>query len=465
MADNGTMTNAPAHDALADFRAFRASMVARSRFSCTPIPFVASREWAFVDGQLRHRTGGFFALAGLEARARTAELDGQQQLAILQPETAINGFLLRRRAGCAELLFQGRIEPGNIEAMQLAPTVQSTEANYRRLHGGRATAFLEWFFADGTTIVYDEMQSEEATRYYGKYNRNVVVDVTRHGDLELPETFRWYGREALAGFVLASNVLNTDARSVLAGLDWALLADDGRPFARHAADSFGAGLRASYLATPAVDEQSDAEVLAWLARLRVRSSVRHRVVPLDALRNWVVEDAVIREREPERGFCARQYAVRAEGREVAAWDQPLIDSSGCGRLVLALQQRGGVLRLLIKASHEIGFLEGVQGSASVTIVPGERPRGDDPVEAALLAGCAAGDRAHVLHACRQSEEGGRFWQDENSYEIVELDPALAVPASPFYRWLTLGQVRRLIGVPGTFSMEFRGALALLLHYV
>ena len=93
---------------------------------------------------------------------------------------------------------------------------------------------------------------------------------------------------------------------------------------------------------------------------------------------------MIREREREHGFCARQFAIHAAGREVASWDQPLIDSDGVGRLVLALQERGGVLRVLVKASHEIGFLEGVQCAGSVTVPPGASPQADDPVEAALL---------------------------------------------------------------------------------
>ena len=451
---------------LADFRRWRAESVAKSGFAWRAIPFAASREWSFVDGILRHRTGGFFALAGLAVRSRTRELDGQQQLAILQPETAINGFLLRRRHGRSELLFQGRIEPGNIESMQLAPTVQSTEANYKRLHGGGATAFVEWFTGERSgKLVYDELQSEEATRYYGKYNRNVVVDVSEAGELELPPAFRWYDLDAIRVFATASNVLNTDARSVLAGLDWNLLAGASGPFAHHAAGSFGAQLRASLRAPASADDQSDADTLAWLQRLRVRASVRHSVLPLSALRNWVVEADVIRERVREHGFCARQFAIHAEGREVASWDQPLIDSDGVGRLVLALQERDGVTRLLVKASHEIGFLEGVQCAASLSVAPGASPRAGDRVETALLELLADPARSLRMTSCRQSEEGGRFHRDENEYEIVVLDPGAQLPESPFYRWLTLAQVRRLIPVPGTFSMEFRGVLALLLAHL
>ncbi len=468
MRGTPTETAARGATALTRYVAWRDGLVARSGFTCRPIPFRESREWSFPDGFLRHRSGGFFSVGGLATRARIPELDAQQQLILLQPETAINGFLWRRRGGHGELLFQGRIEPGNCEALQLAPTVQSTEANYKRLHRGGATAFLEWFTAKDAPVLYDALQSEEATRYYGKYNRNVVVDASAPGELgelDLPAQFRWYGIDDLRDLVLQSNVVNTDARSVLAGLDWRWLAADGAPFAGHPDGSLGARLRQSWTAGPATDDVDDAGVLAWLQRLRVRASVRHTVLPLDALEGWVVGDDTISERERRHGFCVRQFAVHAGGREVAAWDQPLIDSDGVGRIVLAFQERAGVLRVLVRASHEIGFLEGVQVSASLLARPGADASADDAFDADLRALLADQDRCRVLHRCRQSEEGGRFWRDENDYELVELDAAIDLPADPTRRWLTLAQIRRLIDVPGTFSMEFRGALALLLHWV
>lgn len=416
-----------------------------------------------MDGILRHRTRGFFAVGGLRVTSRRPELDGQEQLILLQPETAINGFLIRRGAAGTEVLFQGRLEPGNVEAMQLAPTVQSTEANYKRLHGGGATAFLDWFTTDRAPIVYDELQSEEATRYYGKYNRNVVVDVTGHDVGELPSTYRWFDLDAIREFATASNVLNTDARSVLSGIDWQHL--HPTPFGEHADGTFGGALRRSWLAAPDRDEATDADVLGWLTRLRVRSSPRQEVVPISELENWVLEPDVIREHETRLGFCARQYRVEAEGREIRAWDQPLIDSHGVGRLTLVLQHRAGVLRFLVKASHEIGFLEGVQCAASITIVPGEHPDATDRVESRLREIVRDPDQATLVAACRQSEEGGRFYQDENDYEIVALDPAVEIPNSPHYRWLTLAQIRRLMPIPGTFAMEFRGVLALLLRWL
>lgn len=446
-----------------DVREWQKNSVQLNDFKCIPIDFSESDQWRFEEGQLRHQTGGFFVLAGISAEARHPYLNGQQQLIILQRQIAINGFLLRKTDSGTKILFQGRVEPGNVNGMQLAPTVQSTEANYKRLHGGRKTHFVEWFLDSGRAkSLFDELQSEEATRYHGKYNRNVVLQVPSDAEFELPDSFRWYGLEALRHFTVTDNVFNTDARSVLSCLDWGLLTGPVGAFARHEPDSFGWELRRSYCAGPDEAEHSDLDVLQWLTQLRVHCGLRTQLVRLEELANWEVGSNVIRERKLEHGFCARQFKVVATGREVRSWDQPLIDSSGVGRLTLVCQMRNNMLKFLVRASREIGFLEGVQLSASITILPGERGRTEDWVEQTLVELIAQENRIEIMHKCRQSEEGGRFFQDMNDYEIVMLDASVKLPESNDYRWITLSQIRRMIKIPGIFSIEFRGVFVLLI---
>ena len=142
-------------------------------------PIYTTRGKWFHEGELwTDWTGGFFAVGGLAVESRSRLLDGRAQAILLQPEPAINGLLLRRRREGSELLFQGRVEPGNVGGMQVAPTVQSTPSNYHRVHGGAPTPYVEWFTAaHHGRVLRDELQSEEGTRYYGKYNRNVVVEL------------------------------------------------------------------------------------------------------------------------------------------------------------------------------------------------------------------------------------------------------------------------------------------------
>lgn len=450
-------------DPISDFRQWQQKVLSENEFDCKPISFGESRQWLFENGELRHQTGGWFSIAGVAAEARHPHLHGQSQVIILQRSVALNGFLLKDGHAGASLLFQGRVEPGNIGGMQLAPTVQSTESNYKRVHGGKPTPFLEHFLElNSPHSLLDELQSEEATRYLGKYNRNIVVQVP--DDMPAPDGFRWYDLAAIRRFAVESNVMNTDARSVLSSLNWDFLAGGEGAFTGHPEGSFGADLRASY--SPALKTTSSVmEIVGWLTRLRVRAGLLTRVIPLSRLDEWVIESDRIREIQPRLGFEVKQFQVAARGREVASWDQPLIDSGSVGRVTLVFQKKEQMLRMLVKASHEIGFLEGVQLSSSLCIPPGEFARGNDEIEMNLMEICSTGKGATILHRCRQSEEGGRFYRDENDYEIALLDPSWELPESETYRWITLAEARQLIAIPGVFSMEFRGVLAILLAYL
>ncbi len=65
-----------------------------------------------------------------------------------------------------------------------------------------------------------------------------------------------------------------------------------------------------------------------------------------------------------------------------------------------------------------------------------------------------------------SDEGGRFYGDRSSYEIWELDGALALPLDrDKYRWVTLGQLLRFARAGLTVTNEARSALSLLLPFV
>ena len=361
--------------------------------------------------------------------------------------------------------MQGRVEPGNVGVMQLAPTVQSTQANYRQFHGGRQTPLVEWFTRPRAgTRLCDVMQSEEGSRYYGKYNHNIVHEIPEGTELELPDTFRWFDVPALSQLASASNVVNTDLRSVLACVDWDLLSTGDGPFAGHSTHGFGAALRMSYHADDDRSCRTFAEIVQWLEMLRLRCALETRVIPLHALRNWSVDDDAVRERTVECGFVARQFAVVAEGREVSSWNQPLIDSRSRGRVILVSQQRGDVLQFLLKASHEIGFLEGVQISSSACVPPGQTDLGDDLIEDELTRRIDDLDGVTVHLECCQFEEGGRFFRDENLYQIVELAPHVTLPPSDDYCWATFRQIRRLIRTRGALAIELRAVLTLLLSY-
>ena len=55
--------------------------------------------------------------------------------------------------------MQAKIEPGNINKIQLSPTIQATKSNFTQKHGGRKPNYLEYFLnAVDHEIIVDQIQ-------------------------------------------------------------------------------------------------------------------------------------------------------------------------------------------------------------------------------------------------------------------------------------------------------------------
>jgi oxidase EvaA len=264
------------------FETWRLKQLADAGFGCRPIPFSLSREWTFVDGRWRHVSAGFFSVIGLRTEANDTRLDGLEQVILDQRTPAIIGLAVSVQPTGVWSLLQGRIEPSNEGGLQLAPTVQSTKANYTRVHGGRATSYLEPFLNAQIPALYDGMQSEEGSRYLSKYNRTVVKAVDMNPRDPLEKGFCFIDRDGLRSLIARDHCINTDARSVLACADWDLLARPRRAF--EDGTEAGAMLRRSFECR--WKQVSFREISETLAHWRTRANVHHQILPLDALACW-----------------------------------------------------------------------------------------------------------------------------------------------------------------------------------
>lgn len=427
------------------------------------IPWRDSREWVYRDGALRHHSGGFFSIIGVESTADGAVT--LRQPLINQPEIGILGFLLQRRAGVPYLLIQAKPEPGNIGLCQAAPSVQATWSNYQRLHHGKATPFLCYFTGDpAATVLADSLQSEQGTRFLGKYNRNMMVEVPE--DLELPceGPYHWAPAAEVCDLLVKDFQINTDARSVLATSDWTALAAARGPFARwHGRGGLGEDLLRSYLAGGSDQYKSDAAIVQRLASVRCAHPFSVRVVPLDDQRGWLngQEPRLI---GPAGSFDVRQMAVSCSEREVQSWDQPLVAQNSEGRAVVLARKIRGVLHFLFRCRPEIGFQEGFQYGPAIQDAGGT-PSPIPALDAEERQLEALSRRAVPALSNLQSDEGGRFYCSVARYSILLLEDAEPLPESETLSWMTLGQIARLVHRQGLFSNEARSLISMLLAYL
>ena len=187
-----------------------------TRMSVTEIAFSDLNGWEFdhATGNLNHESGRFFSINGVDVRVDSDITSSWQQPIIYQPEIGILGFLTRIDNGVRKFLVQAKMEPGNLNQIQISPTVQATHSNYSAVHRGKIPPYLEYFLnATEHTVLCDRLQSEQGARFFRKQNRNMIVEINH--ELEIFDDFFWLDYAELTKLFEIDNFLNMDSRSVL----------------------------------------------------------------------------------------------------------------------------------------------------------------------------------------------------------------------------------------------------------
>ncbi|MHC1791702.1 NDP-hexose 2,3-dehydratase family protein [Solidesulfovibrio sp.] len=428
------------------------------RFEVRRIPLAALCQWDYVADPLRlvHRSGRFFSIEGIAVETDFGSVPGWDQPIINQPEVGILGLLAREIDGVLHFLMQAKMEPGNVNILQLSPTVQATHSNYSRVHMGNAPRYLDYFTEPGRArVLLDQLQPEQGARFLRKRNRNMVVVV----DEPVPphEDFRWLTLGQIKALLARDNIVNMDARTVVSLIP---LADPDEPpdyGMVNGITGFGLDVYLSFCRSDKERHSMD-DIMAWLTAGKARHAMRVAPKPLDRLRGWIVTDNDIRH-ESGLYFSVIGVDVAAKTREATRWSQPLLHHQGQGLVGFLCQRHGGVLHFLARGSLEPGNRDGMEIGPTVACseVALRSRRACPP---ALLEFFLDPGNFVVRYDAVQSEEGGRFHHFQNRYMVVELPPGRALELPDHYLWMTAGQLWRMAR-HGHVNIEARNLMACL----
>lgn len=430
------------------FRRWWSERLRTGRFEVTRVPFAELESWSFDPrtGNLGHASGRFFTIEGVQVTGEHGPI--HRQPIINQPEIGVLGVLLRDIGGVPHCLMQAKMEPGNVNTLQLSPTVQATRSNYTKVHRGHATRYLEYFTGPRRgRVVVDVLQSEQGAWFWHKRNRNMVVCTDE--DVPVHEDFCWLPLPELRALLRVPNLVNMDTRTVLSCLPVTRAEVSG--------DAFGAALARSYthpdrgLGGPL---HPAGEVLSWFTEAKTRCAWHARLVPLDAVTGWSRGAEEITDVQG-RDFRIIAVRVRAANREVPGWTQPLLYPRGEGLAIAVARPIGGVLHLLVHARAEFGLLDAVEIAPTVQL-PSGRPV--DEVEG-FLREAATGRAGTVRFETVLSEEGGRFHHALTRYRVIEVGEEFPVDVPPDYCWVTVRQLMRLLRHGHYINVEARSLLA------
>lgn len=450
--------------------AWLAQTYRRSTLQTERVPLAALDKWRINrdTGNIEHETGRFFTILGTKIRQRQHddELHWNQPF-VDQAEVGILGILAAEFDGVLHFCLQAKEEPGNINSVQLSPTVQATYSNYRQSHGGKAPPLVELFLNPRPQdILYSRLQTEDGGRFLYKSNRNMIV---RCDPKSLPyssDHFIWLTLRQIAGLLQRDNKINACARSILSSTLHAA------PVARRALHPI---LKASGLtstpaawpaderpAKPADDNAHIRELLAWLDDQKAATHLHVARVPLKDLTDWHIDRDGYYAHKQRRFFRIIGLSVETTGREISKWTQPILENPREGIIGLLVQTIAGRRHLLLQAKAEPGNRPPVQLAPTVQFTPAnyldntaiEKPFLFDEFLHPLLC---------KIHSdTRQSEEGARFYREEHLHRILELPEGARLDLPPNYRWFSLEAVRYFLHTGEHLNSCARSILSCLL---
>jgi len=416
-----------------------------SRFSVERIKFSESDFWYFEDGFLRNRSKAFFSIVGLRYRY-TPEEEFRYQPIILQKEIGIQGLIVSRIKNVPHILIQAKIEPGNQGIIQVAPALQATRSNYLAKHMGKVPDFLSEFMArTSDQVMVDQLQSEQGTRFFEKQNRNMAIylDSVREPDNEL---FAWVPIRTVLDLLSIDHMINSDANSILGAL-----------FLTHG-NTLLTDIDFKYrdLAHQLITGFSNKDLLSSLQRItREKVDVFHEgeIISLFEMPGWEIHEGSVF--SADGLFGVDQIKVHTKFREVAHWDQPIINSQNIGEIGLLLRKKENKWFALLQMRSEPGIFHRLELTTSVHLT--DNNERDQIFQEELLKVIKFESQDNQIYTASFSEEGSRFFKDINTYRITITQKDFNLPERFF--WAPVSILKSMIIHNHVFTNEARGMIA------
>ena len=413
------------------------------------VPFADLMGWHFdgPTGNLVHDSGKFFSIVGLDVYTNTGCVSRWTQPIINQPEVGYLGVICTEFNGVLHYLLQAKIEPGNVNCVQLSPTLQATRSNYMQVHGGKKPAFLEYFQnARPEQIVLDQLQSEQGARFLRKRNRNIIIKVEgTEADRLKAEAganpdFRWLTLSQIKELMRRDNTVNMDTRTVLSALRTGEEGNVDDPRSVHTTD----------------------QILYRLSALKSKYELITEKIGLgDVKDGWQVTPTEI-VRDDRNFFRVIGVRVTISNREVASWCQPLVMPMQEGLCVLFRKQINGVLHYLLQAKVECGNYDVFELAPTIQCLTGDyrlTPKENRPrFVNEFLSGEIKGK---VVVDALQSEEGGRFYREQNRNVIFDLTDNMEVNDHENFLWLTMAQIKEFLRYNNYLNIQVRSLVSML----
>lgn len=364
--------------------------------------------WIFKKNIIFHKTKNFFSIKPFLFQQKNKK---KFQPLIIQKEHGILGIIKKKKAGKDYYLLQSKIEPGNINGVQISPTVQATKSNYLRKHGGKKTLFLDYFLKrqNKLKIISKIKLSEQGSRFLKKKNWNILLEADKI-TIPLKKNYCWLTKENIKYLINKKNILNMDTISVLSS-------------------AIKKNLNENTL-------NSNTKIKNILNLLDKKIKIKRKIINFNDLKGWEIKKNSISDIR-NKYFSIFFLDVVANLREVKKWEQPIISDHFSSMNGFLVSKINNTTHYLLKIINEPGF---DQSKYTSTIFEKNFYLNSNK----NIKFLPFFNKKNCLMNLVNSDEGGRFLNNQTRNLINEIKDYKKINLNKNFIWASHNQVIDLI---------------------
>ena len=185
-----------------------------------------------------------------------------------------------------------------------------------------------------------------------------------------------------------------------------------------------------------------------------------KIIPLSQISNWkYLKNEIIH--DDNKYFKVIATKVKISSREVVDWFQPMIQPLNIGFCGLIMKEIDGVLMVLVNSKVECGNLDILEFGPTLQT---SRSLENSLIKENKLFKYFLSNDADIIHSSIQSEEGGRFYHEQNLNRIIKVKDSENIDYGDEMMWLTLGQISFLNMFSNKINIQLRNLLSLINLY-
>ena len=181
-------------------------------------------------------------------------------------------------------------------------------------------------------------------------------------------------------------------------------------------------------------------------------------MPLHELKDWEFTENEIHCKH-DYDFKVVYCDIEMEGREVKQWTQPLFEAIGIAVFGLFTCVENGIRKFLVHAKPEVGCHDFIELGPTVQMEPSNKSNQKNALEEFFFTKSEQqqGIKKNVL----LSEEGGRFYHEQNQNVIIEIEKEEAGELSEGYFWVDYATLNQMVQINNCLNIQLRNLLSLL----